>query len=578
MLKCKGRNMINVPNINQTASNIGTTQPKQEKVPNQNSLNSNSSQAQNYIQTIYPEKTTSLWGAKEGSVYNPSSTPENAPKTTHTSWFYINDVHGKMTNMERIYNMTEEFDRSNPKAITNFYKDAPQGDISKFKVSSGDIILGANYTHNQVANQFLNWSGFIASALGNHELDIVDPTKMAALLDNANYKMLAANIDVDKNSPVYGRIQKSMVVEKDGEKYGLIGIAPSDMNERVKMNNTLKDFKVATPDETIKIVQEEVNKLKAQGINKIVVLSHEGIKNDKKLAQETEGIDIIFGAHTHDLIEGIKEGENLFSSKSGEPVVITQAGKDGETVGILNVDFDEKGVIKKVQNNVIKTRAYNRPLFIKDSVESILGKPEVIGRVKSAVEPPAKRLIENNPHGNLIADAMRMELGTDIAILNAGNIRGSFTSGPIDTRLISDITPFEDNMMILGLTEKQIVDSIKVGLKSVTKSSNKPGILLVSGLRYKANKKGELLDLEFTDKNNQVHKIDVNNPDPNKKYTVAADDFFATGGDGYLESNKNPDFVIQKFEMDKNKLACDYIKKLNQPIEIKDDHRVEFVD
>lgn len=578
MLKCKGRNMINVPNINQTASNIGTTQPKQEKVPNQNSLNSNSSQAQNYTQTIYPEKTTSLWGAKEGSVYNPSSTPENAPKTTHTSWFYINDVHGKMTNMERIYNMTEEFDRSNPKAITNFYKDAPQGDISKFKVSSGDIILGANYTHNQVANQFLNWSGFIASALGNHELDIVDPTKMAALLDNANYKMLAANIDVDKNSPVYGRIQKSMVVEKDGEKYGLIGIAPSDMNERVKMNNTLKDFKVATPDETIKIVQEEVNKLKAQGINKIVVLSHEGIKNDKKLAQETEGIDIIFGAHTHDLIEGIKEGENLFSSKSGEPVVITQAGKDGETVGILNVDFDEKGVIKKVQNNVIKTRAYNRPLFIKDSVESILGKPEVIGRVKSAVEPPAKRLIENNPHGNLIADAMRMELGTDIAILNAGNIRGSFTSGPIDTRLISDITPFEDNMMILGLTEKQIVDSIKVGLKSVTKSSNKPGILLVSGLRYKANKKGELLDLEFTDKNNQVHKIDVNNPDPNKKYTVAADDFFATGGDGYLESNKNPDFVIQKFEMDKNKLACDYIKKLNQPIEIKDDHRVEFVD
>ena len=423
MLKCKGRNMINVPNINQTASNIGTTQPKQEKVPNQNSLNSNSSQAQNYTQTIYPEKTTSLWGAKEGSVYNPSSTPENAPKTTHTSWFYINDVHGKMTNMERIYNMTEEFDRSNPKAITNFYKDTPQGDISKFKVSSGDIILGANYTHNQVANQFLNWSGFIASALGNHELDIVDPTKMAALLDNANYKMLAANIDVDKNSPVYGRIQKSMVVEKDGEKYGLIGIAPSDMNERVKMNNTLKDFKVATPDETIKIVQEEVNKLKAQGINKIVVLSHEGIKNDKKLAQETEGIDIIFGAHTHDLIEGIKEGENLFSSKSGEPVVITQAGKDGETVGILNVDFDEKGVIKKVQNNVIKTRAYNRPLFIKDSVESILGKPEVIGRVKSAVEPPEKRLIENNPHGNLIADAMRMELGTDIAILNAGNIQ-----------------------------------------------------------------------------------------------------------------------------------------------------------
>ena len=578
MVKCKGRNMINVPNINQTASNIGTTQPKQEKVPNQTQLNQTPSQTQNYTQTIYPEKTTSLWETKEGSVYSPSSNSEKTPKTTHTSWFYINDVHGKMTNMERIYNMTEEFDRSNPKEVTNFYKDTPQGDISKFKVSSGDIILGANYTHNQVANQFLNWSGFIASALGNHELDIVDPTKMAKLLDNANYKMLAANVDVDKNSPVYGRIKKSIVVEKDGEKYGLIGIAPSDMNERVKMNNTLKDFKVANVEDTIKIVQDEVNKLKEQGINKIVVLSHEGIKNDKKLAQQTEGIDIIFGAHTHDLIEGIKDGENLFTSKSGEPVVITQAGKDGENVGILNVDFDENGVIKKVQNNVIKTRSYNRPLFIKDSVEDILGKPEVIGHVKAAVEPPEKRLAENNPHGNLIADAMRVELGTDIAILNSGNIRGSFSTGPIDTRLISDITPFEDRMWILNLSEKQIVDSIKFGLKSVTRSTNKPGILLVSGLRYKGNKKGELLELEFTDKNNQVHKIDVNNPDPNKKYTVAADDFFATGGDGYLESNRNPDFVLQKFDMDKNKLACDYIKKLNQPIEITDDHRVEIVD
>ena len=258
-------------------------------------------------------------------------------------------------------------------------------------------------------------------------------------------------------------------------------------------------------------VQDEVKRLEAQGIKHIAILSHGGIKLDKRIAQETEGIDIIFGAHTHNLIEGIKEGENLFYSKRGEPVIITQAGKDGENLGILNLDFDVNGIIKKAQNNIIKTRDFNRPLFIKDSVEDILGKPEVIGRVAKAVPPPVNRLIENNPHGNLIADAMRSELGTDIGILNAGNIRGSFSQGPIDTRLISDITPFEDKMMILNLSEKQIVDSIKVGLKSVTKSSMKPGILLVSGLRYKGNKNGELLELEYIDKNNQAHKIDVNN-------------------------------------------------------------------
>ena len=556
--------MINVPNINQTvaANKVEAQQQVSKQLP---LANDNTPRKAEYTATIYPDETVSVYG-------------KSNPKLTHTSWFYVNDVHGKMTNMERIYNMTKEFDATPAVKIAPAFWNKNSGDVSKFKVASGDIILGANYIHNQVANKFLDWSGFIASALGNHELDVVEPGNLAKLLSDSKYKMLAANVDIKEGSPLVGKIQKSMVVEKDGEKYGLIGIAPEDMLERVKMNNTLKDFSVKNDDETIKIVQDEVNKLQAQGINKIVVLSHEGTKKDQRLAQETSGIDLIFGAHTHDLIEGLQEGVNLFTSKSGEPVILTQAGKDGENVGILNVDFDENGVVKKAQNNVIKTKNYNRPLFVKDSVEDIIGKPEIIGKVKAAVAPPEQRLIENNPHGNLIADAMRNELGTDIAILNAGNIRGNFSEGTVDSRLISDITPFEDKMWIIGLSEKQIVDAINVGLKSLTKSSNKPGILLVSGLKYKANKQGELLDLEFIDKNNQVHKIDVKNPDPNKKYTVAADDFFATGGDGYLESNKNPDFVLQKFDMDKNKLACDYIKKMDQPMEIKDDHRIEIME
>lgn len=556
--------MINVPNIKQTvaANKVEAQQQVSKQLP---LANDNTPRKAEYTATIYPDETVSVYG-------------KSNPKLTHTSWFYVNDVHGKMTNMERIYNMTKEFDATPAAKIAPAFWNKNTGDVSKFKVASGDIILGANYIHNQVANKFLDWSGFIASALGNHELDVVEPGNLAKLLSDSKYKMLAANVDIKEGSPLVGKIQKSMVVEKDGEKYGLIGIAPEDMLERVKMNNTLKDFSVKNDDETIKIVQDEVNKLQAQGINKIIVLSHEGTKKDQRLAQETSGIDLIFGAHTHDLIEGLQEGVNLFTSKSGEPVILTQAGKDGENVGILNVDFDENGVVKKAQNNVIKTKNYNRPLFVKDSVEDIIGKPEIIGKVKAAVAPPEQRLIENNPHGNLIADAMRNELGTDIAILNAGNIRGNFSEGTVDSRLISDITPFEDKMWIIGLSEKQIVDAINVGLKSLTKSSNKPGILLVSGLKYKANKQGELLDLEFIDKNNQVHKIDVKNPDPNKKYTVAADDFFATGGDGYLESNKNPDFVLQKFDMDKNKLACDYIKKMDQPMEIKDDHRIEIME
>lgn len=515
----------------------------------------------------------SVYDMKKSSVYKD-------PNVIHTSWFYINDLHGKMTKMERIYNMAKEFENMQLMGDGSFFKDVNKDDISKFKVSSGDISIGTNFNNNTVAARFLDWSGFLASALGNHEMDVVEPNNLAALMTNTGCKMLALNVEVKQGSPLNGRFEKSIVVEKNGEKYGIMGIAPSDMFERVKVNDSLNDIKVQNVEDTIKSIQAEVDKLKSQGINKIILLSHSGQSNDKRIISEVDGIDIIFGGHTHELIKGIEEGKNLLYSKSGEPVILTQAGKNGDNVGILNVDFDKNGVIIKAQNNIIATAPYNRPLPIKDSVEKIIGKPEIVGKVNTAVPMPKNILIEDNPHGNLIADAMRTELDADIAILNTANIRGCFTSGSeVDSRLLGDISPFEDKMMLLNLSEKQIVDAIKVGLEtSFNNKAHKPGILLVSGMRYKCNTKGELLSLEYIDRENKSHPIDVKNPSPDKKYTVAADDFFATGGDNYLPTNPNPDFVLKTLDYDKNKMACDYIKKLPQPFDVKYDGRLEIVE
>lgn len=498
---------------------------------------------------------------------------------THTSWFYINDVHGKMTKMERIYTMAQEFDVTSPTQRWNFFQNTTDDKIEKFKVSSGDIFIGANRNNNKVASQFLNWSGFVASALGNHEMDVTEPGYLSELINNSGCKMLALNVDVKPESPLYGRFQKSIVVERNGEKFGILGIAPSDMFKRVKMNNSLSDVSVESIDDTIKSVQREIDNLKAQGINKIILLSHSGKTNDKRIAHETEGIDLIFGGHTHDLMKGIEDGVNLFYSKSGEPIVVTQAGKNGEYVGVLNVDFNKDGVVVKAQNNVIPTAMYNRPLPVKDSVEKIIGKPEIVGHVNTAVPMPKNILIEDNPHGDLIADAMRVEMDADIALLNTANIRGCFTAGAdVDSRLLGDISPFEDKMMLLSLSEKQIVDAIKFGLEtSFNHKAHKPGILLVSGMKYKANTKGELLSIEYIDRNNVSHPIDVKNPSPDKKYTVATDDFIATGGDNYFPVNSNPDFVLKTLDYDKNKMACDYIKKLPQPFDVKYDGRLEIV-
>ena len=482
---------------------------------------------------------------------------------TTASIFYISDLHGKMTNMERICEMARLFDANSTAA-------------AKLKLASGDILLGSNPMTNKVASNFLNWIGVKDNALGNHELDAT-PAALAESLKDAKYNLLAANVSVNPSSPMSGKIKKSVIEEYNGIKFGIIGTAPSDALERVGTRESLDDISIDDFDTTVKKVQEEINNLKSQNVNKIIVLSHSGKDADKRLAQETDGIDIILGAHTHDLYKGVKEGENLVYSKSGEPVILTQIGKDGEYVGVLNTVFDKDGVITKVQNNVMRTGAFTRKLPFKTAVESIIGKPEVIGTIKSAPPSPEDRLISNNPHGNLIVDAMRKELGTDIALLNAGNLRGYFPEGEVDSRRINDVTPFEDKMMICSLSEKQIVDAIKVGAQSFVHPGHKPGILLVSGLQYTVTDKGELKELAFVDKQGNKIPIDINNPSSTKKYSVACDDFLAYGGDNYLPVNSNPDYVLKKFDVDKNVYTANYIKNHNGPIEIKEDDRIKIV-
>ena len=498
--------------------------------------------------------------------------PQHAPntnasngKSTRASIFYINDLHGKMTNMERLYAIARQFDSF-----------TPSYEMDKLKLASGDIILGENYLANRVAHNFMNWAGFSATALGNHEMDVV-PEKLSELIKNAKYKILGANVDVDKTSPMHGKIAKSFVEEHNGNKYGIIGIAPSDVLDRVKHNKSVEEIHVSDFDQTIKEVQTEIDKFKSQGINKIILLSHSGYENDKRIAQETSGLDVILGAHTHNILENVKDGVNLITSKDGEPVIITQAGKDGEKFGVLNLEFDANGVITKVQNNLSTTREFRRILPIKYAVESILGKPEILGEISSVPPAPKHRLISNNPNVNIIADAMREELGTDMALLNSGNIRGNFDVGTVDSRLISDITPFKNNMVIANVSEKELVDAIKVGTKSFTNVGNKPGIFYVSGLKYTVNTNGQLLELKFIDKEHNEHPIDVDNPRPDKFYKIAMDDFTATGGDGYF-TKRNPNFIEKLFDFDKDKLACDYIKKMKSPIVLTDDKRITVVD
>lgn len=489
------------------------------------------------------------------------------PKYTQTDIFYINDNHGRIGNMARIYSAKEFYD-SNMKS----------SNADKLVLAAGDISAGADLHLVEAANKYMNGIGVDATSDGNHEYD-ANPADIAKSKQGAKFKSLGMNLQIPKGNPLDGIIEKSFVIDKNGHKYAIIGLAPPDLHERIRDNESRKQIGVDDFEKTLKDVQAKIDEYKQQGINKVILLSHCGLAKDQRLAKEISGIDIIIGGHTHDLLKGIEEGKNLLYSKSNEPVIITQAGKDGEYFGDLKITWDDKkGIIVKAQNNVTASSNFKRNRVLKGVFDHILGKPEHLGEIKSAPGPVKNRLLDPNPDGFFIMDAVRHEFNTDLALINVGNIRGFFEPGPLDSRQVFEVVPLKNNMVKMKLTEKEVVDALKHGAKSFVHSGNKPGIVIPSGLKYTVTRGGELKSATFIDKSGKEIPIDVNNPDPNKVYTVATDDFFASGGDNLIPNKIKTGEVDEKFDFDKDKLACDYIKKLNTPIEIKDDGRIKIVD
>lgn len=494
--------------------------------------------------------------------------PQNAPihklesDKFELSIGYVNDIHGQTNNQLRIIS-------------------GIQGDI---RLSAGDDQIGNQQNHsiNKTTVDFLKAANITARALGNHEMDTT-VQDFCELNKGHQTQVLAINFresENAKNKTEFNQIKKnSFITEVKGEKIGIIGACPDDIKDRIISPEDLADCEVDDYATTLEKIKQEAERLKAQGINKIFLLSHLGHDKNKDLAQKINGIDVIIGGHTHELLKDIKEGENLLYSPNGEPVIITQAGKDGHHFGLLNLEFNQNGTITKAQNNIQLTRNYPKNYVYEYLSNQILGPAEIVGEVKSVVEPPENNLINENAHANFICDAMKEATNADIGIWNNAGIRNVFHVGKINNREVKDIAPFADDMTVVPMSEKELVDTFNLVInRTFSTEGNKPGLYAVSGLTYTVNKTTKsLAAMNFVDKQGNIIPIDINNPNPNKIFKVAADKFITSGGDNNPIFNKIKD-AYEILPISKNVMVCEYLKQQKEPIEINQTGRITIIE
>lgn len=492
------------------------------------------------------------------------SSPDSSTKT---SIFYINDLHGQIPKMQRLAS-----------AANYLGHQARANGADYLKLCSGDTFIGSDENRNKAAACFLDVAGIDAQTLGNHEFDIT-ASKCAELLKNSRTKNLGMNLNFpNASSPLAQHVSRSTVIQSNnGDKYGVIGVQPSDLYSRVKKKEILEGITTDDKEQTIKELQEEVNKLKQQGLNKIILLSHEGTNVEKEIAQRVSGIDVILGGHSHNLIEGVKQGENLLYSPSGEPVIITQAGRDGNNFGLLNLEFNDKGHVTYVQNNIIDTNTFSPDLIMTKTVDSILGKSPVVGTLGYSDPIPKNNLLEENPWADFVADSIKNSLDAEIVLINSANFRGSVDKGVVTERDISSIFPFNNKLYKVKINEEDLVDAIKKCGKSLVSKNSKPGILQVGGLTYTLDSQGNLLDLYYIDKKGEKHAINVSDPDDDKYYTAVYDEFLIGGGDDLDMLKRDNNEIIEKYSFDKDKVTNDYIRTLSQPFEVRKDNRIKIL-
>ncbi|WGS20492.1 MULTISPECIES: thiosulfohydrolase SoxB [unclassified Bradyrhizobium] len=222
----------------------------------------------------------------------------------------------------------------------------------------------------------------------------------------------AAFNDAKAFDPASGRVFKpSVVKEIGGHRIAIIGQAFPYV--------PIAHPRRFTPDWTFGIRDEELQKLvdfhrNNDKVEAVILLSHNGMDVDLKLASRVTGIDVILGGHTHDAIP-----LPITVTNAGGVTLVTNAGSNGKFLGVLDLDL-AKGKVANVRYRLL-------PVFS----ELLKPDPAMQGLIDRVREPyvgewsdklaSADRLLyrRDNFSGTvdqLICDAMLNELDAQIAL------------------------------------------------------------------------------------------------------------------------------------------------------------------
>jgi 2',3'-cyclic-nucleotide 2'-phosphodiesterase/3'-nucleotidase/5'-nucleotidase len=250
--------------------------------------------------------------------------------------------------------------------------------------------LGINYDALTIAAANLD-----VSAIGNHEFDLGpdylldwyqqvrtgETTTGAFTYPTSDVAFISANLDVSAIPELDDFISPSVVIEKSGEKIGVVGgtvwYLPTISSPGVVTMVDADGDELSTIDDLAMLIQDEVDVLTESGVNKIILTTHlQNITNEQELVTKLRNVDVVIGAGGNELLAN--EGDPVIGGRipfgpypllmdgdgavvqdlDGVNVPVVVSDGDFRYIGKLEMEFDPDGNLVSFMGSPMRVSAF----------------------------------------------------------------------------------------------------------------------------------------------------------------------------------------------------------------------------
>lgn len=358
-------------------------------------------------------------------------------------------------------------------------------------VSCGDFVQGnaiGAITGGEAVVEIMNNTGYSFATLGNHEFDfgMDQQTALAQMLDA---EILCANFtDLQSGTPVYKPYE---IVKYGNVEVAFIGIATPQTATAASpktfmdtLGNPRYSFHLNNLFET---VQNYIDEARNNGADYVVALSHLGDEKEGEyptsieLIGGTTGLDALLDGHSHNAIP-----DTLVPNKKGKGVHMSSSGSYFQNIGILTLSTEGKFSAQLMKTSDVEPDSSMQNYIENVRILAMEAGERIIGYSRAsmpALDKDGEWLVRDRemPIGNFCADAFRIMLDTDIAMINGGGIRADIPEGEIAYNTLLSVFPFNNTACTATITGQQLLDALEVAVMALPEKSG--SFMHVSGMR-----------------------------------------------------------------------------------------------